>query len=190
MRGGLPGRGHQAADGDFDFSACSTHNYREFMGGFTDWVETIADSADADDYRSPGQRFRERLDVAEPVVQGRTTRRPTAWPSAPRARTSSSPFLDDRKGFMDLVLKPLQEKKETAVRAAEFGGQGARRTPLSAQAGQGRGQRDQRALKRPRNNLSALRRLPLHEDHRDGGVAHQVNWIAVADHVAAVAVFG
>ena len=23
------------------------------------------------------------------------------------------PYLDDRKGFMDLVLKPLQEKKET-----------------------------------------------------------------------------
>src|SRR6201985_719218 len=30
-------------NGDFDFVACSVHNYREFMGGFTDWVETIAD---------------------------------------------------------------------------------------------------------------------------------------------------
>ncbi len=29
-----------AADGHFDFSACYTHNYREFMGGFADWVET------------------------------------------------------------------------------------------------------------------------------------------------------
>lgn len=25
-------------DGAFDFVACSVHNYREFMGGFTDWV--------------------------------------------------------------------------------------------------------------------------------------------------------
>jgi len=33
-----------SADGYFDFSACQTHNYREFMGGFTDWVEKIADS--------------------------------------------------------------------------------------------------------------------------------------------------
>jgi ferredoxin len=39
-------------DGDFDFVSCSVHNYREFMGGFTDWVQTIADSADADDFRS------------------------------------------------------------------------------------------------------------------------------------------
>jgi ferredoxin len=30
------------ADGHFNFAACYTHNYREFMGGFSDWVETIA----------------------------------------------------------------------------------------------------------------------------------------------------
>src|ERR1700722_7978570 len=38
-------------NGDFNFSACYTHNYREFMGGFTDWVEKIAESKDALDYR-------------------------------------------------------------------------------------------------------------------------------------------
>src|SRR5919206_4774499 len=38
-------------DGHFDFSACLTHNYREFMGGFTDWVEQVADSKGARDYR-------------------------------------------------------------------------------------------------------------------------------------------
>src|SRR5919108_6132409 len=31
-------------DGNFDFVACSVHNYREFMGRFTDYVQTIADS--------------------------------------------------------------------------------------------------------------------------------------------------
>src|SRR5947208_3735077 len=39
------------ADGVFNFSACYTHNYREFMGGFGDWVETIADSKNGLDYR-------------------------------------------------------------------------------------------------------------------------------------------
>jgi len=29
------------------------------------------------------------------------------------ALTFLEPYLDDRKGFMDLVLKPLQDKKET-----------------------------------------------------------------------------
>ena len=40
-----------APDGEFNFSACYTHNYREFLGGFTNWVEQIADSNDAVDYR-------------------------------------------------------------------------------------------------------------------------------------------
>ena len=40
-----------SADGAFNFSACYTHNYREFMGGFGDWVETVADSRNGKDYR-------------------------------------------------------------------------------------------------------------------------------------------
>lgn len=39
------------ADGHFNFSACYTHNYREFMSGFTDWTETIAESKSASAYR-------------------------------------------------------------------------------------------------------------------------------------------
>src|SRR5262249_31480089 len=38
-------------DGRFNFSSCLTHNYREFMGGFTNWVEQIAESKGALDYR-------------------------------------------------------------------------------------------------------------------------------------------
>ncbi|HEX7767976.1 MAG TPA: hypothetical protein VF443_14790, partial [Nitrospira sp.] len=38
------------ADGHFNFSACYTHNYREFMGGFTNWVEQVADSPTALNY--------------------------------------------------------------------------------------------------------------------------------------------
>uniref|UniRef100_UPI0031DD0913 4Fe-4S binding protein n=1 Tax=Streptomyces hawaiiensis TaxID=67305 RepID=UPI0031DD0913 len=36
-----------AKDGAFDALACTTHNYREFMSGFTDWAQTVADSEDA-----------------------------------------------------------------------------------------------------------------------------------------------
>src|SRR5262245_66220247 len=38
-------------EGSFNFSSCFTHNYREFLGGFADWVEQIADARDALDYR-------------------------------------------------------------------------------------------------------------------------------------------
>jgi len=48
-RGACP-VGAISAEGDFNFSACYTHNYREFMGA-QDWVEQVADSKDARDYR-------------------------------------------------------------------------------------------------------------------------------------------
>jgi ferredoxin len=32
------------ADGYFNFSSCYTHNYREFMGGFQDWVNSVVES--------------------------------------------------------------------------------------------------------------------------------------------------
>ena len=40
-----------SADGHFDFSACYTHNYREFLGGFGDWVESVVESKNPLDYR-------------------------------------------------------------------------------------------------------------------------------------------
>ena len=46
LRGGLSGRAI-SPDGHFNFSACYTHNYREFMGGFSDWVEQVADAKSA-----------------------------------------------------------------------------------------------------------------------------------------------
>jgi ferredoxin len=41
---------------DFDFFACLNHNYREFLGGFTDWADTLAAADSADEYRT---KFRE-----------------------------------------------------------------------------------------------------------------------------------
>lgn len=96
-------------DGDFDFVACSVHNYREFMGGFTDWAQTVADSADAEEFRS-------RVSDSENASMWQS---PANYKAAyclavcPAGEEVIEPYLDNRKAFMDLVLKPLQEKKET-----------------------------------------------------------------------------
>jgi len=34
-----------------DFNACMTHNYRDFMGGFEDWVENIVSSKNVKEFR-------------------------------------------------------------------------------------------------------------------------------------------
>ncbi len=98
--------------GEFDFMACSVHNYREFMGGFTDWVQTIADSADAADFRS-------RVTDSENASMWQSLSFKPNYKAAyclavcPAGEDVIEPYLDDRKAFMDTVLKPLQDKKET-----------------------------------------------------------------------------
>ena len=84
------------AGGQFNFSACYTHIYREFMGGFTDWVENIADSRDAQDYRA---RVTDSEPCGKAFLTGPTTKPPTVCRSARRARTSSVPFLKTGKCF-------------------------------------------------------------------------------------------
>jgi Fe-S-cluster-containing hydrogenase component 2 len=99
-------------NGEFDFVACSVHNYREFMGGFTDWVQTIADSSDAADFRS-------RVSDSENASMWQSLAFKPNYKAAycvavcPAGEEVIAPYLDDRKSFMDLVLKPLQDKKET-----------------------------------------------------------------------------
>jgi hypothetical protein len=51
LRSGCP-TGAISKAGAFDFSACTTHTYREFLSGFGDWVETVADAGGAAGYRA------------------------------------------------------------------------------------------------------------------------------------------
>ena len=98
-------------DGVLDFVACSTHNYREFMGGFTEWVETVADSKD-------GNVFRDRVSDSENASMWQSLSFKPNYKAAyclavcPAGEDVLPPYLDDRRAFMDTVLKPLQDKVE------------------------------------------------------------------------------
>jgi ferredoxin len=62
-------------DGYFDFSACLTHNYQQFMGGFVDFVEDIAGARSVADYREK-QTYAEtvtRWQKIEPVYVSKGT---------------------------------------------------------------------------------------------------------------------
>jgi len=85
------------ADGYFNFSACYTHNYREFMSGFTDWVEQIADSRNAEEYR-------EKVADAESA---------SMWQSLSfGANYKAASCLGVCPDIVE-VVKPLQQKSET-----------------------------------------------------------------------------
>lgn len=101
-----------ASDGHFDFSACYTHNYREFLGGFNDWVETVVESKDAHAYRqqvTPG----ESASMWQSLSFGPNYKAAYCMSVCPAGEDVIAPFLQNRKEFLGDVVKPLQNKDET-----------------------------------------------------------------------------
>ncbi len=99
-------------DGRFDFSACITHNYREFLGGFTDWVEQIAESRNALDYRRRVSGS-ESSSMWQSLSFGANYKAAYCLAVCPAGEDVIGPFLDDRAGFVKDVVRPLQDKEET-----------------------------------------------------------------------------
>src|SRR4051794_15294777 len=99
-------------DGEFNFSACYTHNYREFMGGFTDWVEQVADSKNARDYRSRVSDA-ESASMWQSLSFGANYKAAYCLAVCPAGEDVIGPFLTDRKTHLKEIVRPLQEKEET-----------------------------------------------------------------------------
>ncbi|MEK7761788.1 MAG: SCP2 sterol-binding domain-containing protein [Nitrospirota bacterium] len=100
-----------SADGHFDFSACYTHNYREFMGGFTDWVEKVAESPTAKAYRKK-VTDQESASMWQSLSYGANYKAAYCLAVCPAGEEVIAPFLTDRKSFTTDVVTPLQDKIE------------------------------------------------------------------------------
>lgn len=107
-------------DGSFDFSACYTHNYHEFMGGFAEWAETVADSGSA-------RAYRRRVGDAESVSTWQSLAFGPNYKAAyclavcPAGEEVITPYRQSKSAFVQEVLKPLQQKPETiyAIRGSD-----------------------------------------------------------------------
>ena len=120
-----------ASNGDFNFSACYTHNYREFMGGFTDWVEQIADSRNALDYRKKVSDP-ESASMWQSLSFGANYKAAYCLSVCPAGEDVIGSYLTDKAGHLREVVRPLQEKEETVyvVAGSDAEDHVARRFPL------------------------------------------------------------
>jgi Fe-S-cluster-containing hydrogenase component 2 len=100
------------ADGYFNFSACYTHNYREFMGGFTEWVGRIADSPTARSYRAKVSDA-ESASMWQSLSFGANYKAAYCLAVCPAGEDVIGPYLINPKRHVDEVVKPLQHKPET-----------------------------------------------------------------------------
>ncbi len=101
-----------ASDGRFDFGACYTHNYREFMGGFGDWIETIVESRTARRYRARVSRA-ETSSMWQSLSYGANYKAAYCIAVCPAGDDVIGPFLEDRPRFLEEVVRPLRDKVET-----------------------------------------------------------------------------
>ena len=99
------------ADGYFDFSACYTHNYREFMGGFTDWVEHVVDSKNAKDYRKRVTDS-ESASMWQSLSSGSNYKAAYCMAVCPAGEDVIGAYEEDKGGFVRRVVKPLQAREE------------------------------------------------------------------------------
>ena len=97
---------------DFDFMACYSHNYRERLGGFQNWVEQVVDSKNHADYR---QRVNdsETISMWQHLAIGAQTRCDRCMAICPAGKISIGEFLDDRRAYTDLYLKRFRDLPET-----------------------------------------------------------------------------
>jgi ferredoxin-NADP reductase/ferredoxin len=98
-------------EGAFNFSSCITHNYREFNGGFTDWIEQVADARNAVDYR---QRVSEpeTASMWQSLSSGANYKSAYCMAVCPAGEDVIGPYLHDKHRHLEEIVRPLQERAE------------------------------------------------------------------------------
>jgi epoxyqueuosine reductase QueG len=98
-------------DGQFDLAACYTHNYHEFMGGFGEWAEHIADAKNGHDLRKRVTPS-EQVSMWQSLAFGPNYKSGNCIAVCPAGEDVIGPYLADRGGFLNEVVKPLQQNNE------------------------------------------------------------------------------
>ncbi len=97
---------------DFDFMACYSHNYRERLGGFQNWVEQLVDSKGHADYRRRVSD-RETISMWQHLAIGAQTRCDRCMAVCPAGEAAIGEYLHDRKAYTNQYLKKFRNRVET-----------------------------------------------------------------------------
>ncbi|WP_294540536.1 SCP2 sterol-binding domain-containing protein [uncultured Rhodoblastus sp.] len=99
-------------DGYFDFSACLTHNYQQFMGGFVNFVEDVADARSARDFRNR-QSYAETVTRWQSLAYGPNYNAAYCIAVCPAGDDVIGPYLQDKGRHLREIVDPLKQKQET-----------------------------------------------------------------------------
>jgi epoxyqueuosine reductase QueG/putative sterol carrier protein len=94
-----------------DFNACITHNYRDFMGGFEDWVENIVSSNTVEEFRKKSSDD-ENVSKWQSLSFGPQYKAAYCISVCPAGDDLYGIYKSDRKSWNEQIVKPLKNKKE------------------------------------------------------------------------------
>lgn len=100
-----------AADGSFASAKCLVHAYRDRLGGFLNWVESLVSSQNMAEYREK-RTDGETMAVWQSLTYGGGYRCGYCMSVCPAGLDLLGPFLDKRKEYLQSIVKPLQERTE------------------------------------------------------------------------------
>ena len=101
-----------AADGHFHFANCMTHNYRDRLGGFSNWVENMVTSKNVRDYRNKVSDP-ETVSMWQSLSYGICNKSSYCMAVCPAGDENIGLYLSDRKAYVQEIVKPLQKNEET-----------------------------------------------------------------------------
>ncbi len=95
----------------FNFTSCYSHNYRERIGGFLNWVEQIVESKSISHYRkkvSDGETF----SMWQNLSIGSQTRCDRCIAVCPAGETAIGEYIEDRKVYINQYYEPFRKLPE------------------------------------------------------------------------------
>ncbi|MCG8685407.1 MAG: SCP2 sterol-binding domain-containing protein [Desulfobacterales bacterium] len=100
------------ATDSFDMLSCLTHNYRERLGGFQNWVEQIVESKTVSDYRSRVSD-QESVSMWQHLAIGAQNKCDRCMAVCPAGEIAVGEFLEDRKSFIKSQVNRFRDLEET-----------------------------------------------------------------------------
>ncbi len=98
-------------EGEFELFSCMAHSYRDLLGGFVDWMESIVTSTSMAEYREK-RNDSETMAVWQSLTHGGGFRCGYCMSVCPAGEDVIGAYIDDRKEYLRLVVKPLKERAE------------------------------------------------------------------------------
>lgn len=98
-------------NGEFDFFKCFFHVYRDRLGGFLSWVDSLVSSENMDEYKKKRDDS-ETLSVWQALTHSGGYRCSCCMAVCPAGRLNKDEFLSNKKKYIKDVFIPLKNKKE------------------------------------------------------------------------------